>query len=506
MPFTITNVDAQNLGASLGSTLTLTATAAAGTMLVLACSADNRGLLGVSSLSTTVTDTAGNTWVNRSLTNYTPGGAASDGITLGIWTCRVTAAMVAATVTLNFSPTTAGRAAILYLVTPGAGEMITVGSGVGPGYSGTGTAYTASAVSVTSGSTIFGFTALERNSPPTADSDTTNGSWSVAYTTTGVAGTSSQHATLSGQWKTVNATANQTYNTSNSSVDWALNYLILTPLIITGSAAGTSTAVGALGAVITRAGSAAGTSTAVGALGGAVTVAGSAAGTSTVLGALGGIVTLTGKAKGKSTAWAHWAEPPPLAPGTARSLRILARLDWAAGLVTTTRLWDGGGPWVDTDGEIWVGAGSFGSLDEIEQAINGEAATINLALSGVGGDESGLIWLAYTNEQIVGSTVSIFIQSCDANDQPIGSPELRFSGTIDDFEVKDAVADNRPTSTISVPVVNKFTVRRLKSGQVLSDGDQRSRSAILNPGAGPDLFCERVPMMQDKTITWPRWN
>ena len=187
-----------------------------------------------------------------------------------------------------------------------------------------------------------------------------------------------------------------------------------------------------------------------------------------------------------------------------RSLRVLVKFDWATS--TTTRLWDGSGPWVDGGGNVWLGAGALGNLDEVEQAINGEAASIDLTLSGVGKDESDLVWLSYTNDQIIGSTVTILIQECDETDQPVGDPETRFSGTIDDIAFKDGVMDERMVSTITVSVVNKFTVRRLKSGAVLSDADQKARSAILNPSADPDRFCERVPLLQDKTITWPHWN
>lgn len=187
-----------------------------------------------------------------------------------------------------------------------------------------------------------------------------------------------------------------------------------------------------------------------------------------------------------------------------QSLRVLVRIEWTT--AETARLWDGGGPFVDTDGMVWLGAGAFGDLDEIEQAINGEAAELNLTLSNVGSNESDFVWLFYTAEEVVGSIVTILIQPCDEDDQPVGDPEVRFTGTIDDFTMKDTVAEEGPVSTISVPVVNKFTVRRIRSGQVLSDSDQKARSAALNPGADPDRFCERVPGLEDKTITWPRWN
>lgn len=187
-----------------------------------------------------------------------------------------------------------------------------------------------------------------------------------------------------------------------------------------------------------------------------------------------------------------------------QSLRLLVQIDWIT--ATTSRLWDGSGPVVDGDGHVWLGAGAFGELDEIEQAINGEASELSLTLSDVDSDASSLVWTSYTNDEIVGSAVTLLIQSCDEDDQPVGDPEVRFTGTIDDFSCKDTVSEDGPVSTISVPVVNKFTVRRVRSGSVLSDADQKARSAVLNPGADPDRFCERVPTLEDRTITWPRWN
>ena len=93
-------------------------TAAVGDWLVLACAADNAGTAGVSSTSATITDGAGNTWTRRSETNNTPGGAVSDGTTLSIWTCAVTSALSSATITINFSPNTASKAAILKKIAP----------------------------------------------------------------------------------------------------------------------------------------------------------------------------------------------------------------------------------------------------------------------------------------------------------------------------------------------------------------------------------------------------
>jgi len=187
-----------------------------------------------------------------------------------------------------------------------------------------------------------------------------------------------------------------------------------------------------------------------------------------------------------------------------KSIRILVRFDWPTGAVS--RLWDGSGLFVDGDGEAWAGCALGDSLDEIEQAINGESSMLQMTLTGVGDAVGDLVWLSYTNDQIIDGIVKIMIQPCDAADQPIGSSEVVFTGRIDNKIFDDQVVDERPRSTMTLEVVNRFTLRRLKSDRVLSDADQRARSAAVNPTADPDRFCERVPLIEDKTITWPRFT
>jgi len=186
------------------------------------------------------------------------------------------------------------------------------------------------------------------------------------------------------------------------------------------------------------------------------------------------------------------------------SIRILVQFDWPTGGVT--RLWDGAGPFIDAAGEVWHGCALGDDLDAIEQAINGEAVTINLTLANVAAPEADLAWLAYSSDEIIGAVVRISIQPCDSADQPIGDREIMFTGRADNIVFDDGVANERPRSTIVLEVVNRFTLRRLTNGGVLSDADQRARSAALNPDAPPDRFAERVPLLEDKTITWPRWR
>lgn len=186
-----------------------------------------------------------------------------------------------------------------------------------------------------------------------------------------------------------------------------------------------------------------------------------------------------------------------------KSIRIMVQVDWPSGAVD--RLWDGAGPFVDGDGEVWRGCELPEGLDEIEQVINGEAYVLNLALMNVGQTEAALHWQSIEDGDVIGGVVRIMIQPCDENDQPLGDREIMFTGRVDNVKFDDVTVDDRRVSKITAEVANRFHLRRLKHGAVLSDADQRARSAAINPTEPPDRICERVPLMQDKTLNWPRF-
>lgn len=186
------------------------------------------------------------------------------------------------------------------------------------------------------------------------------------------------------------------------------------------------------------------------------------------------------------------------------SLRILCQVDLPSG---TIRFWDGsGGPFVDDEGERWRACVlTDDALDQIEMAINAEAFTLALVLSGIDEQTSNEIWADYQAGTIKGSRLRILIQDCDEYDQPVGTPDVKFTGRIDNLVFSDVANANGIRSTITVEVTNRFTLRTLTNGAVLSDVDQKARAKILNPTAPLDRFAERVNTLRDKTIRWPNW-
>jgi len=126
-------------------------------------------------------------------------------------------------------------------------------------------------------------------------------------------------------------------------------------------------------------------------------------------------------------------------------------------------------------------------------------------LSGIDETTSDAVWHDYQAGNIVGSAFRILLQKCDDSEQPTGAPLVRFTGTVSNLNFVDQAGDTGINSTIQVDIANRFTLRSVTNGAVLSDVDQRARAKVINPGLPDDRFCERIPSMKDKTIRWPNW-
>lgn len=190
---------------------------------------------------------------------------------------------------------------------------------------------------------------------------------------------------------------------------------------------------------------------------------------------------------------------------TDKSLRILMQIDFPGG--QTVRLWDGAGPYLDyRDGTLWLGDALMTGLDALEAAINGDAADVNMTLSGVATETDGKIWAFYIAGNLIDAKVRVMIQRCDALDQPVGSRRNVWWGRIDNAAWEDGATEEGVMATLTVTLGNLFSLRRAINGATLSDVDQRARAAILNPAAPPDRYAERVPGIQVKTIPWPVYS
>lgn len=187
-----------------------------------------------------------------------------------------------------------------------------------------------------------------------------------------------------------------------------------------------------------------------------------------------------------------------------KSLRILCDIELPE---ETIRVWDGsGGPFIDVDGNRYKAAQfTEDALQSIEAAINGEAYTLALSLISVSQSAADSIWDYDETTSVQGSPFVLKLQFMDEFEQPSGDARIVFSGEIDNLDVADESTSDGIKSVVNIEVTNRFTLRTVTNGAVLSDVDQRARSDVLNPAAADDEFCKRVPLMRDQTISWPNW-
>ena len=189
---------------------------------------------------------------------------------------------------------------------------------------------------------------------------------------------------------------------------------------------------------------------------------------------------------------------------TPTNIKILFELNFPS---QTVRLCDCAGPYMDMEGNVWRGAGELSeqALSGLQYAFSGEAVSMDVTLCGMTHETADLAYSETQRGDVIGALCRVMIQDCDDYDQPVGAPKVQFTGKLTNIKFDESVSDDGALFQLTVTIANRMTLRRLTSGSVLSDVDQKALSKRNNPNENPDRFCERVPLLIDKTINWPRY-
>lgn len=210
-----------NTTAATSIAITPASNFSSGSMAILAIAYDNSGGGGADPYSS-ITDSVGNTWTSRQNALNDPG-AASAGSTLRIFTSNMSTALTTAnTITVNFGSSTTAKSWTLTEIAAAANFIPEYATGNVA--TGSNTTPTITSTSITSGNVILGAMANEGNATITADSDTTNGSWSTQQTINNGTGTSGMQ--VASQYKITTGTGTQTYNlTLSATGDWSIGWI-----------------------------------------------------------------------------------------------------------------------------------------------------------------------------------------------------------------------------------------------------------------------------------------
>lgn len=210
-----------NANSEATTTLTFAKPLAANSLGVIVWAGKNSGTNGnTANLPSTLTDSRSNTWTLRQEGLFDNGVAAA-GTEFGFYTAPITTAIVANdTVDLTYTVTSCATKMMFALEFSDATGFAAAAAGSG---STTGTP------SITTSSIAFpdyviGVVSVEGDNTYTADSDTTNGSWSYPFINTANAGGNSALI----QYKKVTSSGAQTFNPTYTSGDTSLGWMELT--------------------------------------------------------------------------------------------------------------------------------------------------------------------------------------------------------------------------------------------------------------------------------------
>jgi hypothetical protein len=227
-----------NVTATTFTTFSPATNFAAMSMAVLCVSADNSATSGSSNNINTVTDSHGNTWTKRASPLF-DNGAASAGIQGAFFTSNMDKEILTtgSTITTTFGANTTSDTWTLMEIVPTSSayriRFVDTANNTGA------TVTAGGSMSLTTGSIAINnmvicaiFSESGTGQAYTADSDTTNGSWStIQYAEVGTTATGN---TIGSQRKVVSAAATQTYNiTVTEAADSIMSYIQLTEELFT---------------------------------------------------------------------------------------------------------------------------------------------------------------------------------------------------------------------------------------------------------------------------------
>ena len=151
-------------------------------------------------------------------------------------------------------------------------------------------------------------------------------------------------------------------------------------------------------------------------------------------------------------------------------------------------------------GQTWIGLANLGTIEGIEEALNGESAQMQLTLSGAY-LSSKLVQLALSEDpaQYIKKLVRIWLQFFNDDWSLLDAPYALAAGLMDGLIVSREEGENGQTIR-SVPVTadNIFYGRRIAPNAYYTDSDQRARYPD-DPATG----LEFIPELQNKTIPVP---
>lgn len=168
-------------------------------------------------------------------------------------------------------------------------------------------------------------------------------------------------------------------------------------------------------------------------------------------------------------------------------------------LTETIRVWNGHTQFEDLSGNIYLPL--YGTMQlELPQFATGTAADqITVGVDGMLGLDIDLLsTILSSTTEVMGRSLRVYMQLFDENWQPKYAPIAHAWGYMQPPKISRVPMTELQGATerVSISATNVFSGRALNSAARLTDRDQKIRF----PG---DKFCEFIPGLINKTVTYP---
>lgn len=149
------------------------------------------------------------------------------------------------------------------------------------------------------------------------------------------------------------------------------------------------------------------------------------------------------------------------------------------------------------DGREWFGLGGIGSVEGLEQAINGVSPELRLTVSGV--DDAFMSRAKGEAADYFRRPVMVFSQFYRPDWSLLDSPfAIAWAQMYSLVYSREPLDDGGWTRSVAITAETPFSGRRRPRNAFLTDRDQQAR----HPG---DRFAERTPGIESKTVKFPRF-
>lgn len=138
-------------------------------------------------------------------------------------------------------------------------------------------------------------------------------------------------------------------------------------------------------------------------------------------------------------------------------------------------------------GNTYLGVGSLGSIDALEETLEVSTRPIKLILSSI---DQGILDAVKT-DNVYGKNADVYMGSINAEQELIGTPQGVFSGWMDNVEILEGADDN----AISIAVRSRASRLKRKNNKRYTLEDHQHDY----PG---DTFFKFLPYLQELSLTW----